>query len=131
MVSERRDEMQENEIELKIDARRLTEYLLPRFLELVALRRSVAAVKTQRQEIIGELVRPLFGFVSYDLMREAFSYTIVLVHLCAHEGNLSHAARTLGIHRSTLMRTIERMHRAGIDYSPTFIESLYPRNQHA
>jgi DNA-binding NtrC family response regulator len=131
VISERCDEMQENKIEPNVDVRRLTEYFLPRLLELVALRRSVAAVKVQREQIIGELVRPLFGFVSYDLMREALEYTIVLVHLCAHEGNLSHAARTLGIHRSTLMRTIKRMHRAGIDYSPTFIGSLYPRNQHA
>ena len=118
------------ELEFRHDVRRVTEYLFPRWIDLIA-QGWLAASRELQSERVGEIVGPLVGLASRRTILEATRYVMVLATLYGADGNVSLAARSFSVHRKTLIRTLKAMHRAGIDFSPALIEDLYARRYRA
>ena len=111
------------------DLRRVAEYLLPRMAELIADGWLTAPPELQ-QEQAGRVVEPLLDLASMHTMSVAFRYVYTSLMVYATKGNLSHAARILGVDRSTLVRTLRRMGKEGIDFSPERIKALMVGEPH-
>ena len=112
------------------DVRRVTEYLFPRWIDLIA-RGWQESPQEMQQEQIGEVVGPLLDLVPARTLMRAFRYVVVLTTLYGADGNISLTARSLDIHRSTLARILKEMQRAGINFSATLLENFFIRRHHA
>jgi DNA-binding NtrC family response regulator len=108
----------------------VSEYLLPRFVGLIA-HGWLTAPREIQQEQLGRVVRPLIDLASFDTMSNAFRYVYTSIMVWASGGNLSLAARKLGIDRSTLVRTLKKMQRAGLDLCPDRIEASFIKEFYA
>lgn len=109
---------------------RVAQYLLPRFLGLIECGWLTSAPELQMEQM-GGMVEPLLGLASADTMLKAFRYVYVSVMVYGSDGNLSLAARRLGVDRSTLVRIMKRMRESGVDLLPAGTKSLHRTGAHA